>query len=347
MRPFSRWWMARRRMYGSATWCISIALITRVGMPICSRASESASELITVPSIPMWSAVTRSIFWAAAATPRKILPPPTTKPTCTPVAATAATSAASSLTRAASMPKGAPPASASPESLSRIRLYWDTGIGRPFGAGFDRGDVAHLVADEARNADILAELGDLGLDQLADGEAGLLDEGLLEQADLFVELRQAPFDDTVDHVGGFAFEGGASALDVALLVERIAGDIFLADVLGVGGGDVHGDILHQFLESGGARHEIGLTVDFHQHAKLAAGMDVAADQALFGDPRGLLVGGGDATLPQNDFRVADVAVGLHQGALAVHHAGAGAVTELLYELRGNFRHNPFQPTQTK
>src|SRR5580704_10287496 len=146
-----------------------MALITRVYTPICSRASCSARELMTVASMPMWSAVTRSIFWAAAATPRKILPPPTTRPTCTPVAATAATSPASSLTRAASIPKAAPPASASPLSLSRMRLYCDTGVGRPFGAGFDRCDIAHLIAGEPRNGDVLAQLGDPGLYQLADG----------------------------------------------------------------------------------------------------------------------------------------------------------------------------------
>src|SRR5580658_3955655 len=269
-----------------------------------------------------------------------MLPPPTTKPTCTPVAATAATSAASSLTRAASMPKGAPPASASPLSLSRMRLYCGTGVGRPFGAGFHRGYVAHLVAGKPRNSDIFAQLGDFRLDQLADGEAGFLDEGLLEQADLFIIFRHSPFDDAVDHVGGFAFERGPAALHVALFLERLGGHILLADVPRVGGGDMHGEIVHQFLKIFGARHEIGLAVDFHQHAKLAARMDIAADQALFGNPRGFLVGGRDAALAQNDFSVADIAVGLHQGALAFHHAGAGAVAELLYELCGDIRHNP-------
>ena len=68
-------------------------------------------------------------------------------------------------------------------------------------------------------------------------------------------------------------------------------------------------------------------------------MNVTADQALPGDTRRLLLSGSDATLPQNNFGIADIAFGLNQGALAFHHAGAGAVTELLYELRGNFRHS--------
>ena len=73
-----------------------------------------------------------------------------------------------------------------------------------------------------------------------------------------------------------------------LLFEHVRSDVFLADELRVGGGDVHGEIVHQFLKIVGARHEIGLAVDFHQHAQLGAGMDVAADEALFGGARGLL-----------------------------------------------------------
>ena len=52
-RPFSRWRMARRRMNGSATARISIAVTTRVTTPCCSSASCSASALITVASMPM------------------------------------------------------------------------------------------------------------------------------------------------------------------------------------------------------------------------------------------------------------------------------------------------------
>ncbi len=45
--------MARRRMNGSATARISIAVATRVVTPICSSASCSASALMTVASMPM------------------------------------------------------------------------------------------------------------------------------------------------------------------------------------------------------------------------------------------------------------------------------------------------------
>ena len=52
-RPFSRCRIARRGMYGSATWAIEIAVWTRVSMPSFSRKSCSARQFITVPSMPM------------------------------------------------------------------------------------------------------------------------------------------------------------------------------------------------------------------------------------------------------------------------------------------------------
>ena len=53
IRPFSRWRIARRRMYGSATSEIVIADCTRVATSSFSSASWSASAFSTVASIPM------------------------------------------------------------------------------------------------------------------------------------------------------------------------------------------------------------------------------------------------------------------------------------------------------
>jgi hypothetical protein len=52
IRPFSRWRIARRRMYGSASSDISMALCTRVCRPRRSSASCSDTAFITVASIP-------------------------------------------------------------------------------------------------------------------------------------------------------------------------------------------------------------------------------------------------------------------------------------------------------
>ena len=99
--------------------------------------------------------------------------------------------------------------------------------------------------------------------------------------------------------------------------------------LRIGGGDVHRDIVDQFLEIVGAGDEIALAVDFHHDAELAAVVDVGADQTLLGGARRLLAGRRDATLAQYDFAFGEVALGFHQGALAFHHPRAGALAELL------------------
>src|SRR5437764_14399366 len=117
---------------------------------------------------------------AAAATPRKKLPPPTTSPICTPVLATSAISAANSWTRCGSMPKDAPPARASPLSLSRTRLNLGMWAGRGdrlslgwlrlrrtgFRGLFDHYRVTDLEAHEPRYRDVFAEFCDSGFNQV-------------------------------------------------------------------------------------------------------------------------------------------------------------------------------------
>src|SRR5689334_20903940 len=114
-----------------------------------------------------------------------------------PACSTSAISAASSLTVSAWMPKAAPPASDSPLSFSRIRLYLGTGFGRWFRARIGGCGVSDFESRESRDRDVLPQLSDLGLDQLAHGESVLFDERLLEEAHLFVIFRQASLDDAV------------------------------------------------------------------------------------------------------------------------------------------------------
>ena len=130
--------------------------------------------------------------------------------------------------RSGSTPKPWLAARASPESLSRMRLKTGVGISCSFqslvlqflvtgrmpiaytraspetrnrapklpllrflfrlGDGDGLARLAHLEAREAADRDVLAQLADLGGDQLADADGLVLDEGLLEQADFFVEL---------------------------------------------------------------------------------------------------------------------------------------------------------------
>src|ERR1700733_9623253 len=167
-----------------------MAVITRVGTPVFSSASCKARALITVASMPMWSAATRSIFIAAAETPRKKLPPPTTSPICTPVRATSAISCDKLFTRSGSMPKALPPAKTSPLSLRTMRWYfgmerglWRLGLGGGLlGSLFDESRFPHFKSDEARDRNVLAQLGDGGFDQIADGGGVLANKGLLVEA---------------------------------------------------------------------------------------------------------------------------------------------------------------------
>jgi hypothetical protein len=97
------------------------------------------------------------------------------------------------------------------------------------------------------------------------------------------------------------------------------GDVLAADELRIGRGHLHGQVLHQLLEIVGARHEIGLAVHLDQHAQLRARMNVAADHALLGGARGLLRRRGDARLRSTTLGFRQIALGLDQRLLALHH----------------------------
>ncbi len=88
----------------SHTSLMRIADITRACMPKLSSASCSAREFITVASIPMWSAATRSMPARASPAPRKMLPPPITTATCTSICTMSCSSPAMRLMTAGSMP---------------------------------------------------------------------------------------------------------------------------------------------------------------------------------------------------------------------------------------------------
>ena len=95
---------------------------------------------------------------------------------------------------------------------------------------FGGGGFAYFETGEAGDGHILAELGDLGFDELLNGERRFLDERLFEQADLFVELGETAFDDPVDDLFGLAFSEGASAGDILLFFEDIGGNVFAAEI---------------------------------------------------------------------------------------------------------------------
>src|SRR5689334_11368651 len=156
--------------------------------------------------------------------------------------------------------------------------------------------IAYLEAGEAADGDVLAEFADLLRDELRDGDGLLLDEGLVQQADLLVELAHLAFDDLLDDWRGLAGCRGLGAIDFLFALHVLGGDILFADVAGIGRSDVHRDVLEQLLKILGAGDKVGFAIQFDEHADLAAGVNVGADRALIGRASSLLLRGGDAAL---------------------------------------------------
>ena len=99
-----------------------IAVSTFVFTPSAPSAELSASELMTVAHMPIWSPFTRSKPFDAPLSPRKMLPPPITIPICTPISCTSLICSAYSPRRTGSIPKLCLPMRLSPLSLRRILL---------------------------------------------------------------------------------------------------------------------------------------------------------------------------------------------------------------------------------
>src|SRR6202045_2132 len=67
------------------------------------------------------------------------------------------------------------------------------------GEGDGSGGIADFEPRKAPHGDVLAEFADLGSDKLRDADGLVFDEGLLEQANLFVELFHLAGYDLFDH----------------------------------------------------------------------------------------------------------------------------------------------------
>ena len=115
------------------------------------------------------------------------------------------------------------------------------------------------------------------------------------------------------------FWTASSARNSACFAARIRG----RDVVGLHverrqAGDLNGQVADELLELVGPGYEVRLAVDLDQDAHPAAGVDVARDEALARVATGLLGGRRKPLLAQDEDRLVEVAVGLGQGALAVH-----------------------------
>ena len=142
---------------------------------------------------------------------------------------------------------------------------------------------------------------------------------LVEQRDLARPLRQLALDDLLDHVVGLALLARLLLEDPALGLALLLGDLVRGDVAGRGRGDVQRDLVGERLEVLVAGDEVGLALDLDHRPDLVVGVDVGGDDALVG-AAALALGGRGLPLDAQDLdRALDVAVGLGQRRLAVHH----------------------------
>ena len=102
--------------------------------------------------------------------------------------------------------------------------------------------------------------------------------------------------------------------------------------------DLAEHVLHQLLEVGRPRDEVRFAVHFGEDAPRVVGRDGVADQAFARRAAGLLRGAREPALAEDRRRFVEVAVRLAQRVLALHHARAGLVAELLHHVRHNSHH---------
>ncbi len=97
-----------------------------------------------------------------------------------------------------------------------------------------------------------------------------------------------------------------------------------------------GDEFDEALEVVVSRDEIGLGINLHEHALSA--LDDKADEAFGGDAARFLGGLGEPFLPQPVDGGFEIALGFRERRLAVHHADAGLLAQLLDEARTDLGH---------
>ena len=140
------------------------------------------------------------------------------------------------------------------------------------------------------------------------------------ELELLLQARARRLDELLDGGAGLGFGGQQGEA-----VGRLALD-----------GGV-GDLLRGFLEQGGLGHEVGLAVQLDQHARVGT-VELRGDQAVSRGAGGPLARVLDALDAEQLDRVLEVALGLAERVLAIHHAGPGLVPEPLDISGSKVRH---------
>src|SRR6266581_3083494 len=289
-----------------------------------------------------------------------MLPPPTTTAGWIPRSTTSASCRATSAVAPSEIPDPESCANASPESFSRTRWYVgrasppslmrlvvsSTGRRHSVGGQLTRllQVLAQPVAGEPPDRHLLAGLGTDLVQQALDRLRAVLDERLVQQDVVLEERLEFPFDDPGDHVLGFPRVDRLLLEDLPLVLEGRGRDVVTAEpAWRRGTGDVERQVFDERPELIRVRHEVRLAVHLDQHPDRVVEMDVRVDQALVGTAAGALGLAREALLAKDLRGALGIAVGLDQGALAIHHACAGRFTKRLHHGSRDVRHLSLPP----
>src|SRR5919204_1698989 len=237
-----------------------------------------------------------------------MFPAPSTRAVWTPNPWTVSISAASASTRARSIPYCCRPRSASPESFSRMRskaaapsgtaaaisLSTSALTGRSpaseYFAAWKRVDSERRSLSE-RVADEVADLSIVLCERFADGEARIVDPGLLVEDGLREKsLRQPAFDDLALDVVRLPFEIGQLLEDRALRLDLVDRHLVPGDEAGIREGDVHCDHPRKLRGCLGADEDadlLGWRMDVRGQYFLVLGFETSRshDLDVLSDPR--------------------------------------------------------------
>jgi hypothetical protein len=136
------------------------------------------------------------------------------------------------------------------------------------------------------------------------------------------ELLQAPVNDPIEHVLGFALVLGELEGDLTFTRDHVLRDIILGNPHRGTGCDLQGNFMRKLTEPIGPGYEIGLTVHFDHDTNPATTVAVEIEHAVAGFAIGTLGCGGQALLAQKFNRLFHVAAGFFERLSAIEDAGS-------------------------
>src|SRR5216683_487111 len=197
--------------------------------------------------------------------------------------------------------------------------------------------LADVEPGKPAHRDVLLQLRDVLRDQVLDGVLWLPKVWLLQQDSLLDEALDLTIDPLGDCLRRRAILLGLALVQVPLLDEDVIGHVVARNPPRIGRRDLKGYLARQLPEILALGDEVRLAVHLDQHPDLrreirSRAVKVSLDHALAGRAAGPLGRLGDALFAQYRVRLFEVCVGLLERVLAVHHAGARHLAELLDEL---------------